>query len=137
VVAARGNKLQYISFEDGWVPELGPLPYTLPPSRGTTPNQCPFCANTMVPIETQTSGRRETRTLKCQTCDESFLQVSRGNALALVNLPRVLEARAEQPEKRPAVQFSLPHDDFLDQAKNDQRPRVDQRQTTKLTLDDF
>ena len=60
------------------MPESGPLPYTLPPSRGPRPTSAHFFREYDGSHRHADRPRRATQTLKCQTCDESFLQISRG-----------------------------------------------------------
>ncbi len=78
-------------------------PDNLPPLSKQRAEQyaCPYCTETMVSIGMHRSKQFQSQTLKCETCEECFLYVRRGNASTLIHLPDFLERRGDDLGKRP------------------------------------
>jgi hypothetical protein len=67
----------------------------------TVEKACPYCTDKLVVLDQSSNGIFQSGTLQCETCEECFLHVRRGNAFALIHLPDFLQKRGDDFGKRP------------------------------------
>ena len=72
-----------------------------PSNQRAEQNACPYCTEMMVSIDMHRGREFQSKTLKCETCEECFLHVRRGDASTLIHLPDFLQRRGDDLEKRP------------------------------------